>query len=239
MTGKHPNQFHPHLETLEDRRLLAAGISFSAGVVTITGTDAADTAVVVQRHGQLVVTVSGGVSATQTFKKGDVKQIVFDGGAGNDVFINHSSVRALALGGDGDDVLVGGTGKDVLIGGAGNDVLIGRAGNDRLEGDDGNDELHGGAGDDLLMGDAGDDRLVDHQGRNRVHTGPGADDVEVRREDRIFREDDDDLNDDNGIDQQPEHHHNGGDNSGGMGVPPGDNSGGHGGHSGDDSSGHH
>src|SRR5689334_7468163 len=139
MAHKHDRQFHPRLESLEDRRLLAAGISFNAGVVTITGSDAADTAVVAQRHGRLVVTVSGGVSATQTFKKGDVKQIVFDGGAGNDVFINASSVRSLALGGDGDDLLVGGRGNDTLIGGAGNDTIIGGAGRDRLEGDDGDD----------------------------------------------------------------------------------------------------
>jgi hypothetical protein len=131
MTRKQDHQFRPELETLEGRRLPAAGISLSHGVLTITGTDAADTAIVTRAHGRITVNLSGGVNDVETFKKRDVKLIVFDGGAGDDVFMNLSSVRAVANGGPGNNLLIGNE-KDTLIGGGGNDTIIGGNGNDQV-----------------------------------------------------------------------------------------------------------
>ncbi len=198
MARKHDNTFRPQLENLEARRVPAA-VSLSHGVLTINGTDAADTAVVTQAHGRITVQLSGGVTEVDSFKKSDVRLIVFNGGAGDDVFVNLTSVRALALGGPGNDVLIGGTNNDILIGGPGNDVIIGRAGNDVLEGDDGND---------LLM---------DDRGRDVIMPGPGENEVHDHRGDRVEREDgmdnimeDQDHGDNNGMDV----HHDGMDNSG-------------------------
>jgi Ca2+-binding RTX toxin-like protein len=219
MTRKHEHSFRPQLEDLEDRRLLAAGISFSGGVVTITGTDAADRAVVTQRRGNLTVTLSGGASATQTFHRSDVKRIIFDGGAGDDVFVNLSSVRALALGGDGNDLLIGGRANDILIGGAGNDILIGGRGNDRLMGGDGNDTLNGGRDNDHLFGEAGDDRFLDDPGRDDLHPGPGRDELHVRREDRVVNGPDDNPLEDQRFDDDAggQHEHHGGHEDNGSG----------------------
>jgi len=215
MKPKHKHSFRPQLENLEDRRLLDAGISFSAGVVTITGTDAADRAVVTQRRGNLTVMLSGGVSATRTFHRSEVKRIVFDGQAGDDVFVNLSSFRALALGGAGNDLLIGGRGNDILVGGAGDDTLIGGAGDDRLHGEDGDDTVRGGAGNDHLFGEPGDDRLTGGPGRDDLHAGPGRDDLHVRQEDRVADDADDDPLEDRRIDDDGVggHHHRGGDDS--------------------------
>jgi Ca2+-binding RTX toxin-like protein len=222
MKPKHNHLFRPHLENLEDRRLLAAGISFNAGVVTITGTDAADRAVVTQRRGNLTVVLSGGVSATQTFHKSDVKQIIFDGGAGDDVFVNLSSVRALAMGGDGNDLLIGGRRNDILIGGAGDDILIGGRGNDTLEGGAGNDRLQGNRGNDHLFGEDGDDRLLADPGRDDFHAGTGRDELHVRREDRVVNGPDDNPQEDRRLDDndlEVEHEHQGGHDDSGHSGP--------------------
>ena len=44
------------------------------------------------------------------------------------------SIKLIAEGGNGADILLGGAGSDTLLGGAGDDVLIGGAGNDLLDG---------------------------------------------------------------------------------------------------------
>lgn len=127
------------------------------GVLTITS-DAASDVVLVSTDpatGDLVVTAAG--QAPLTFSSADVSTILFIGGAGDDVFINQSNVPAIALGGDGNDILLGGAGNDVLLGGAGNDILLGGAGNDILLGEDGNDALGGDDGNDILFGGAGTD----------------------------------------------------------------------------------
>ena len=73
-----------------------------------------------------------------------------NGGAGDDVL----------LGGDGDDVLSGGDGADVVFAGRGDNVAFGGAGDDVLRGEEGDDVLDGGIGDDILIGNAGDDVLL-------------------------------------------------------------------------------
>ena len=101
-------------------------------VVTISGTDGADTLV--------------GTSGAD----------VILAGAGND------NVKALGgkdrvCAGDGNDVVSGGGGKDRVSGGQNNDKLKGKAGNDRLKGQAGKDALNGGSGTDLCKGGPGRD----------------------------------------------------------------------------------
>ncbi len=79
---------------------------------------------------------------------------------------------ALAITGDGDDLLVGTTSGETLIGMRGNDTIRGGDGDDVLSagrgddvvwagtGDTGNDTVFGGTGDDVLAGGAGDDLIV-------------------------------------------------------------------------------
>ncbi|PCI85990.1 MAG: hypothetical protein COB24_11105 [Hyphomicrobiales bacterium] len=91
--------------------------------------------------------------------KGDVEDITFYGGGGN-------------------DVLIGGAGSDSLSGEAGNDQIEGGAGNDQIYGGDGNDRLDGGAGDDNLIGEAGDDVLIGGAGDDFLSGGMGADNMQ-------------------------------------------------------------
>ena len=98
-----------------------------------------------------------------------VTSIHFHGNAGNDRFINNTSINSVAYGGAGSDVLWGGSGNDelygelgndVIFGWAGNDLLVGAAGNDQLFGGAGADQLHAGTGTDLANGGSGIDELV-------------------------------------------------------------------------------
>jgi RTX calcium-binding nonapeptide repeat (4 copies) len=160
--------FRPSLEALEDRQLMAAGITLAAatGVLTIEGSNAAERADV-----KVVNDVSGSrmVQATlnfrnQRFAATQVKAIVFRGEGGNDTFTNYTAIASTAYGGTGEDVLRGGSGNDTLYGGDGNDTLYGGAGNDKLYGDSGNDGLYGGKGNDELRGGAGADRFLVMEG---------------------------------------------------------------------------
>ena len=64
-------------------------------------------------------------------------------------------------GGAGNDTLDGGSGgNDSLFGGAGNDTLRGQGGDDLLEGGLGDDLLDGGSGNDTMRGGSGDDTYV-------------------------------------------------------------------------------
>ena len=51
------------------------------------------------------------------------------------------TIRFVADGGDGDDVITGGDGNDSLFGGPGDDILIGGPGQDLLDGGTGNNVL--------------------------------------------------------------------------------------------------
>ena len=86
------------------------------------------------------------------------KNLVIDGGAGNDTLVGAAG-RDSIVGGDGDDSLMGATNDDVLNGGAGLDTLLGEAGSDVLYGDSGDDVLSGGDGRDVSYGGAGNDSI--------------------------------------------------------------------------------
>jgi Ca2+-binding RTX toxin-like protein len=207
MAPRHDNKFRPELENLESRRLLAASVALNGGVLSITGTDGPDTVFVTQAHGKINVIVAGPGGSVQTFNKANVKTIFFDGRAGDDIFVNLTNVRAIALGGDGNDILVGGRNNDILIGGAGNDILIGGRGNDFLEGDAGDDVLMGGPGNDMEFGEDGNDRFFDDHGRDEFHPGPGENEIHDRFDDRVFPEaGEDHVFDDHGMDNPLDDH---------------------------------
>src|SRR5262245_10458822 len=96
--------FRPSLDTLEDRSLLTTA-SWSAGVLTLTGTSGSDRIHVRALGSQVTVDgFTGSIPVTQ------VRQIQIDGKAGNDVIAVDMpatlAARTAVAGGDGRDSLV-------------------------------------------------------------------------------------------------------------------------------------
>ena len=156
-------------ENLEERRLLAADITFDAdtGLVTIDGTDSLDVAKAEIIDGMLHVSIrTQGETIDRSFEESEIVAIYFTGHDGDDRFENSTSISSTARGGDGDDRLTGGSGSDRLYGDDGMDLL--RAG-------DGDDRLYGGNSDDILLGEAGDDQLDGGSRRDLLIGGTGSD----------------------------------------------------------------
>src|SRR5206468_2022588 len=118
----------------------------STGVLTVAGSQVADSIDFTSGGGKLTVTRDGeslqfdlaSVTATQIFGldgndhiSGSTLNDVIDAGNGNDVVWANDGNDKI-LGGAGDDTLSGGANKDTLVGGDGNDRLNGNGGNDRL-----------------------------------------------------------------------------------------------------------
>lgn len=167
---------------LEDRSLPAVSVvsALSSGILTVTGTDAADI-IVVRQTGAGAVTLDANGSR-RDFR--GVSQVVVNGGNGNDSIymdtrlsdlISIAPIPVKFNGGNGNDLLVGGAGADWLIGGDGDDTIYGDKGNDWIEGGNGADKLYGNDGDDVLMGGAGDDLLVGGAGSDYLDAGIGND----------------------------------------------------------------
>lgn len=99
-----------------------------------------------------------------------IRNVVLDGGDGNDVLDgSKADVTLQIFGGAGDDKLTGGSKSDTLLGGDGNDSLSGGKGTDTLDGGNGNDTLDAGkdGSQDVVTGGAGTDTFVRYQ-RNKV-----------------------------------------------------------------------
>lgn len=160
------------VETLETRQLLSTNwVLTPEGILSIAGTRNNDTIVVYRIKDSMALRFNGRVVAA--FPLTDLNEIHIFGNGGNDDLRVNGPIRAILVGGEGNDFLQGGNGDDVLVGGGGNDRLNGRGGNDILRGDNGNDTLNGGPGDDILYG--GID-VLDRQGRparNTLNGGPG------------------------------------------------------------------
>ncbi len=163
--------------SLENRNLLA-GISFDSatGVVTISGSAAADAAQVNLVNTQIQVTVNG--IGTQNFAASAVTKVVFSGGDGDDWFRNNTAVPTQANGHRGNDTLIGGSANDVLRGGEDIDRIYGNNGNDSLIGDSGRDFFFGGTGHDSMNGGTGNDRLLGEGGNDSINAGDGNDFVD-------------------------------------------------------------
>jgi Ca2+-binding RTX toxin-like protein len=158
----------------------------TTGVLTINGTDVADTIVVSRNAAGAIlvnngtVAISGGTatvantSLIQIFGKDGDDQLSLDESSG--------AMPAANISGEGgNDTLIGGSGGDVLNGGPGNDTLLGKGGADTLLGGDGNDTLTGGDGDDQVFGEGDNDRMIWNPGDDTDlnEGGTGVDTVEV------------------------------------------------------------
>jgi Ca2+-binding RTX toxin-like protein len=150
-------------ESLEDRKLMAS-INYieSSDTLELIGGSGADKAYITESSGNLIrVSFRGEVRFfDQDLTPQKIATIHFFGNAGNDAFDNQTSVRSVARGGSGNDVLRGGSTRDDLYGDSGDDILAGRDGNDFLYGGSGNDVLDGGNNNDMLEGGTGDDELT-------------------------------------------------------------------------------
>jgi len=175
-----------NLEALEGRQMMAVAQTGFNGNTLIVRTDNAATSVEVRQVGSDMVIKDLTTGRSSNFAASSVGTVEFQGGDGNDRFVNfvrNLPVRAFGNGGndylegyDADDYLDGGSGNDTLDGMDGNDVLRGDSGADRLRGGSGNDFLYGGAGADQLLGEEGDDVLFGGVGEaDRLTGGAGKD----------------------------------------------------------------
>ncbi len=183
------------LESLEDRRLMAADVNLLNGVLTIQGDSQNDWIEVESVYKNYDFFIGGGGYAVEG--KGDhflriklgnlnrgtgkvinttldnigtkqVDKIVFYGGAGNDYFFNNTAIISSQHGQSGYDHLHGGSAADHLDGGGHSDYLYGKKGADTLMGGWGNDQLQGGDDNDTLTGGWGDDKIVGGNGSDTL-----------------------------------------------------------------------
>ncbi len=159
----------PQFESLEDRSMQAvASLSYN-GPTLIVKSDSAATNVTVSDLGSSIRINDLGTSRNWTVAKSSFTTLEFQGGSGNDRFVNNvMSLPVRAFGNAGNDYLEGYNGNDSLIGGDGNDTLVGYGGDDMLWGGNGNDVLLGGNGDDQLMGGNDADQLNGQAGIDKL-----------------------------------------------------------------------
>ena len=176
-------QRRPSFETLEGRDCMAVASLWFSGNQLCVRTDNFATSVSVSSSGTNIVVNENGSGRTWSYAATTVGSVQFQGGTGNDRFVNNvSSLRVSGYGNggndylegyngndyfegnDGNDTLVGYGGNDTMFGGIGNDVIRGMDGNDQLIGNDGNDHLNGGAGTDTMWGGTGNDVIISIDG---------------------------------------------------------------------------
>ena len=116
--------------------------------VTIVGTNGNDTISLSIQNGKLVVNGLATQVVIENFETNLNDRININGLGGDDV-IDASGLGAIGV----NLVFDGGAGNDVLIGGGNDDVLNDDAGDDVLIGSGGNDILIGGSGDNLVLQD--------------------------------------------------------------------------------------
>jgi len=115
---------------------------------------------VASAYGKFVSITDHHTGNTEIYSRDQVNSLYFDGGEGDDMLRNYTSLRSTLIGGAGNDYLRGGDAADEIHGGEGNDLILGGEGNDTLWGEAGHDMLFGEAGADWLYGGAGNDALV-------------------------------------------------------------------------------
>jgi hypothetical protein len=187
--------FRPQMESLEERRQMAANVFVnSGGDLEIKGDQfAANTVIVTQE-------VYSGVGyyrvndqafgrnfwfQTSSVWGGDV---IFYGGPQGDYFHNKDTpLRTTAYGDAGNDYLFGSYMNDNISGGTGFNYLYGFGGDDYLNsayndysgsyfnGGDGNDQLYGGNGRDIMWGGAGNDYMYGNGGDDELYGESGSD----------------------------------------------------------------
>lgn len=114
------------VEGLERREMMAPFVGFNpSGTIIILGTNLSDHVQVdcIQEGAWYAVKDCSTGATIKDIKAYNVKSIWFQGGRGDDVFINHTKLTCSAYGEEGADTLVGGPGEDKLVGGEGDDTL--------------------------------------------------------------------------------------------------------------------
>ncbi len=154
-------------------RASVPGAALKFGLLSVTGTQAADTITVSNSNGVITATLNG--IQIESVPHSKVTALWVNAGAGNDLVRVSGDLLSTINGGGGDDTLFGGTTGSLLVGGPGSDFLHGGPGNDTLIGGAGNDTLFGGAGNDQLYGNAGDDSLFGGPGADTLYGGAGND----------------------------------------------------------------
>ena len=135
------------LEQLESRTFLSATISFDAGVLTVTGTEAIDKIQVSVPKGSRDLRIV--IDGVENFHPlAGVTQIKLIGGGGADLLAFNSSVKIPGI-------FDGGGGFDVMSGGSANDVFY-------ASGDDSGDLIAGGGGYDTAYVDSHDSANVEN-----------------------------------------------------------------------------
>jgi hypothetical protein len=164
------------LEGLEGREMFSVSSLWFSGSTLVVKTDDVATNVSVNQSGSNIRINDVSTGRSWDYQASTVGSVEFQGGAGNDRFVNYVySLPVRAYGFGGNDYLEGYNGADDLVGGDGNDTLVGYGGNDRMWGQAGNDIIRGMAGNDQLMGAAGYDHLDGGSGDDQAWGGDHAD----------------------------------------------------------------
>jgi hypothetical protein len=164
------------LEALEGRRMMSVSQMWFSGSTLCVKSDDASTSVEVRQVGTDIQVRDLSTSRSWNYSASSVGAVEFQGGAGNDRFVNNvASLPTRAFGNAGNDYLEGYNAVDTFVGGEGDDTLVGYGGNDQLWGGAGNDVVLGGSGDDQLMGGDGDDQLNGQSGNDRLWGENGND----------------------------------------------------------------
>lgn len=170
------NNFALGLEALEDRLQMSVSSLWFSGSTLVVRTDNYATSVTVNPSGSNIMIQEGGTGRSWSYAASSVGRVEFQGGAGNDRFVNNVySLPITAFGFGGHDYLEGYNGADQYIGGDGDDTMVGYGGNDTFWGGYGNDIAKGMAGDDSCHGEYGDDKLVGGDGNDYLSGADGFD----------------------------------------------------------------
>jgi hypothetical protein len=162
------------LEALESREVRSVANLWTSGATVFVKTDDYSTGVEVVQSGSHVAIVEVGTNRVWSYS--GVGRVEFQGGAGDDRFVNKISwLPITAFGFAGNDYLEGYSGNDTFVGGPGNDKLFGYGGDDLMWGGAGNDVLLAGGGNDQMWGGPGNDRLNGRAGYDKYWGGYGSD----------------------------------------------------------------
>lgn len=165
-----------NIEALEGRQMMAVAQTGFNGNTLIVRADNAATSVEVRKVGSDIVIQDLTTGLSSKFAASRVGTVEFQGGDGNDRFVNYvRSLPVRAFGNGGNDYLEGYDANDYLDGGSGNDTLKGYGGHDTLIGGSQSDTLEGMDGNDVLRGDSGADKLYGGIGNDFLYGGAGAD----------------------------------------------------------------
>jgi hypothetical protein len=163
-------------EGLEKREMFSVSNLWFNGNMLVVKADNASTSVAVSQVGSNIRVSEVGTTRTWDYLSSIVGSVEFQGGWGNDRFVNNVMYLPVrGFGGAGNDYLEGYHGADTFVGGDGDDTILGYGGNDGMWGGNGNDVILGGAGNDQLLGEAGNDRLNGQAGNDQHWAGDGND----------------------------------------------------------------